>query len=438
MKNREAINKHTAKYHGDNALTNIPNSLRKASARPQEDRSRFLLKEPSSASRTRSFHAVEEDEAIAPTRAPPMMQRGGGRGGAWSWVNPNPSLPKHTPRGPSIMNTMPIKRDYIGDQKGREIHAFSRPLENRTQLVASLPDREGSNIELSRLGLLRSACESSDHFYLVLHQLFCWDHEVQKSKGQIPGLDEIHKKGLSVISFLLVSNDRMTDDAVKWFSLFPLSLEDLIMHKSVFATAYTKVLMCLRKMATLWKDIRVQCTKRVYPPLVDELIVLFHIESFLFQQIIFRAVLRDISFSQLDGCFQIIEDIFKRDYKDVMSRSSTDSTSNELVKLHQQTIVKEYQHALESHQQHTDTGSTSSMAPPLVMQNPTVVMDPAASNSLLERRASQNGGGLQMYVSPVIIENLVTDCITIATQPPMNTMSPMVARISHISTMKCN
>lgn len=54
-----------------------------------------------------------------PNRPPPMMQRGGGRGGAWSWVNPNPALPKHTPRGPSIMNTVPTKRDYIGDEKGR-------------------------------------------------------------------------------------------------------------------------------------------------------------------------------------------------------------------------------------------------------------------------------------------------------------------------------
>ena len=55
----------------------------------------------------------------APNRPPPMMQRGGGRGGAWSWVNPNPSLPKHTPRGPSIMNTVPTKRDHIGEEKGR-------------------------------------------------------------------------------------------------------------------------------------------------------------------------------------------------------------------------------------------------------------------------------------------------------------------------------
>ncbi len=55
----------------------------------------------------------------APNRPPPMMPRGGGRGTTWSWVNPNPSLPKHTPRGPSIMNPVPIKRDYIGDERGR-------------------------------------------------------------------------------------------------------------------------------------------------------------------------------------------------------------------------------------------------------------------------------------------------------------------------------
>jgi len=49
-----------------------------------------------------------------PNRGPSMMQRGG-RGGAWSWVNPD--LPKHTPRGPSIMNKVPAKRDSLGEDK---------------------------------------------------------------------------------------------------------------------------------------------------------------------------------------------------------------------------------------------------------------------------------------------------------------------------------
>ena len=58
------MNKHNKKYHDDNSLAAIPTSLRKASARPQQDRLRFLLKEPSSNSRKRSSHVVEEDNVL--------------------------------------------------------------------------------------------------------------------------------------------------------------------------------------------------------------------------------------------------------------------------------------------------------------------------------------------------------------------------------------
>lgn len=46
-----------------------------------------------------------------------MMQRPGRGSATWNWVNP--ALPKHVPRGPSIMNTVPTKRDSIGDDKFR-------------------------------------------------------------------------------------------------------------------------------------------------------------------------------------------------------------------------------------------------------------------------------------------------------------------------------
>ena len=52
------------------------------------------------------------------SRGPSMMQRPS-RGGAWSWVNPHSSLPRNTPRGPSIMNSIPAKRDSVGEDKGK-------------------------------------------------------------------------------------------------------------------------------------------------------------------------------------------------------------------------------------------------------------------------------------------------------------------------------
>lgn len=64
FKSRDAMNKHAIKYHGDDGLATIPSSLRKASTRVQQDRHRFLLKEPSSASRKRSFDAAEEVDVI--------------------------------------------------------------------------------------------------------------------------------------------------------------------------------------------------------------------------------------------------------------------------------------------------------------------------------------------------------------------------------------
>ena len=51
-----------------------------------------------------------------PSRGPSMMPARGGRGGAtWSWVNPT----RNPPRGPSIMNTMPTRRDSIGEERMR-------------------------------------------------------------------------------------------------------------------------------------------------------------------------------------------------------------------------------------------------------------------------------------------------------------------------------
>ena len=62
---RTALNKHNKKYHDGNSLAAIPTSLRKACAHPQQDRLCFLLKEPSSNSRKRSSHAVEEDNVLS-------------------------------------------------------------------------------------------------------------------------------------------------------------------------------------------------------------------------------------------------------------------------------------------------------------------------------------------------------------------------------------
>ena len=52
------------------------------------------------------------------SRAPPINPRGGGRQpNTLTWTNPN--LSRAAPRGPSIMNTVPTKKDYAGEERHR-------------------------------------------------------------------------------------------------------------------------------------------------------------------------------------------------------------------------------------------------------------------------------------------------------------------------------
>lgn len=281
---------------------------------------------------------------------------------------------------------------------GNEMHRFAQDLAQRIQLVANIPNRKGDQVERPRLELLREACESSDYFYLILHQLFCFDYRTRKSNRRVPSLNDMHRKGLDVVAFLLVSNDDMADDAVAWFAFFPLSW-----GKLQSTSAYAKALRCLEKMATFWDQLRSQCRKRKCPPLVDELVVLFNVESFLFQQIIFRAVLRDIWSGKPDNCscFSIVEGLFNRDYKAVMDRLSVGSTTFGLAEFYQQAIIKEYQQIFGSHWQHTVAGATANMAAPLQQQSQSRL---APANSGSNRRNKSQHGHNKSTQSPLTLD----------------------------------
>ena len=267
---------------------------------------------------------------------------------------------------PNVQN---VQSCTAARSSGIEMQALAQQLDQRMRLVASLPERKGSQVERPRLVLLREACKNSDLFYLILHQLFCYEHQCRKSDQQVLNFDDVHRTGLETVAFLLVSNDDMVDDAVAWFSVFPLPWGNSFLNKSEFGTAHAKVQRCLANMATFWKDMRFRCSQRRYPPLVDEIVGLFGVESFLFQQIIFRAILRDLWSGNFDECFSTAERLFSKDFQAVMSRSSLDVPVVELVKSYQRAVIKEYQQIFEIHRQHTIGGTTVNVAAPMQQQS---------------------------------------------------------------------
>ena len=67
LKSRAALNRHIQKYHDGDGLAAIPTCLRRTSALLQQDRPRFLLQEPSAASRERDDDVMGDNNmAIDP------------------------------------------------------------------------------------------------------------------------------------------------------------------------------------------------------------------------------------------------------------------------------------------------------------------------------------------------------------------------------------
>jgi len=186
----------------------------------------------------------------------------------------------------------------------------------------NVPDRPGVDYERPRIGLLRVACGNSDFFYLRLHQLFCVDAMYRRNGRATPSLEDAHRRGLEVLSYLLVPNENLSGDAIEWFSSFPLPWDVLHPSRPAFHSANVKVLNCLVNLSSHWEAMRCLCKSRAYPPLVEEMTACFDVGSFTFQQVIFLALLRQIWKGPQDHCYQLTEAVFPNNYNETMLRRS--------------------------------------------------------------------------------------------------------------------
>ena len=76
------------------------------------------------------------------------------------WINPNAAtrVPPHVPKGPSIMNTLPTKRDYIGDDSIRGLRADQKPNDRESVSL----DRADDVAKPSSLGHNINDCREGD------------------------------------------------------------------------------------------------------------------------------------------------------------------------------------------------------------------------------------------------------------------------------------
>lgn len=238
-----------------------------------------------------------------------------------------------------------------------DIGSFLGRIADRVNALKGRQDKRGWRIEIGRLELLQDACNRQDFFYLIIHELLCLKSSSNlSSHSPFHRLTPEHLNGLNLLDTLLAPNNQMENEAVLWFSTFPVSLEVLLENFPGTKLLYKKALECLIKLPQIWARIRDSCHIRAYPPLADEMSHLFGVANSVLQKVISMAIFRDIWPGLRDECYNEGERLFHRNQQAVQIREAQQGEGQTLsaatVRTYNKRIANEYKRIWSQHQQH--------------------------------------------------------------------------------------
>lgn len=220
-------------------------------------------------------------------------------------------------------------------QKRQRNHVAAMPLlKSRVAMIESHIDSVGgrmnlnSGLEKPRFQLLIEACNSEDAFYVALHQVFCvWDFD-QNEVASIEGFPDrnILRQAFKTLGQLIRDNEQLAPNHKKWFSGFPSTLSHLMSTSEPYRLVMADVGEFLGKLAAEWIPLSMECTKRGYPPLVDELVNRMGLLSPILQGVVFTATRRTMGI--IDGeAGTRAEGLFRRDQRDHQSLAARYNTN---------------------------------------------------------------------------------------------------------------
>jgi zinc finger MIZ domain-containing protein len=173
-----------------------------------------------------------------------------------------------------------------------------------------------AGLEKPRFQLLIEACNSEDAFYVALHQVFCvWDFD-QTEIANIRGFPDptVIRSAFKVLGQLIRDNEQLAPNHKKWFAGFPSPLSHLMNNSEPYRLVMADVGIFLGKLAAEWIPLSMECSKRRYPPLVDELVNRMGLLSPILQGVVFTATRRTMGIS--DGEIGTkAESLFRRDQR---------------------------------------------------------------------------------------------------------------------------
>jgi MIZ/SP-RING zinc finger len=150
-----------------------------------------------------------------------------------------------------------------------------------------------SKIEAQRISLLREACVQRDLFYLCLHQIFCVAF-LDPRRAIDTGYGEEQYAGINLLTLILLSNQDMSVQVLRFFADLPAPFEVLMKDPIVHRNIVMQVGAFLRRFAAGWDWLRNKCFARKFPPFVDELVVVFEVHSPVLQRVLFSSIHRQL------------------------------------------------------------------------------------------------------------------------------------------------
>ncbi|KAL1962044.1 hypothetical protein VTN77DRAFT_630 [Rasamsonia byssochlamydoides] len=197
-------------------------------------------------------------------------------------------------------------------------------------------------VELPRVRLLQDACRFEDIFYIALHQVYCVS---SYAPSQLAGLARFAIQrgyGFDVIKQLLVDNQNLSGDFLKWCVYYPSPLRFLFENKD-YRNALQQVGHALALISQRWVSFEKELQARSYPPLVEELVTQFGITSPVLQGIIFTALIRRLFGSRNEQLMRACQTLFERDQKLHQDRLGGPPIPVEVLQREKEVLVRNYQ-----------------------------------------------------------------------------------------------
>jgi hypothetical protein len=209
-------------------------------------------------------------------------------------------------------------------RKRQRIQPAAMPsLKGRIKLIEQHIQRSGGHITLTpslerpRFQLLTDACNQEDAFYVALHQIFCcWDID----RNQVLNIAGYPKQqdlqfAFKILGQLIRDNLTLAPTHKDWFANFPSPLRDLLQSSEPYRRTVGEVGTFLGRLALCWGTFSNECSKRGYPPLVDELVQNLGLLSPILQGVVFTASRRNLGIRDEEVGTRM-EDLFIRDQKE--------------------------------------------------------------------------------------------------------------------------